>query len=154
MDDLGVDLLALDFAERGADRFERALHVGLDDEVELLFLALLECVEKAFERGALWCGQLAEPLALHALRAEFLRGALAFEDHELIAGKGQAGEAEHAAGRGRTGFLDRLAVVVDQGFHFAEKLAADEGHADFERAGFYDDRGGRAAALLDLRLDD
>ena len=43
------DLLALEFAERIRDGFQGALHVGLEHDVQLLLLAILELGQKVFE---------------------------------------------------------------------------------------------------------
>src|SRR5207245_5377502 len=42
----------LDFLQRGQQRFERALGVGLDDQAELLDLALLGAAGQVLERDA------------------------------------------------------------------------------------------------------
>jgi hypothetical protein len=49
-DDVEIDLLAVDFLERGHDGFHRALHVALDDELENLVLFVGNGLEKIFER--------------------------------------------------------------------------------------------------------
>ena len=45
-------------AERSDERFERALHVAFEDDVEHRLLPRGEAVEKVLERGALRRGQL------------------------------------------------------------------------------------------------
>src|SRR3954466_14955402 len=53
VDHPGLDLLVADLLERADDRLERALHVGLDDERELLAAgALLEVAHHVGERAA------------------------------------------------------------------------------------------------------
>ena len=67
---------------------------------------------------------------------------------------GHLGEAEDDDGARGPGLLDALAPVVLERADAAERLADDDDVADLERAGL-DERGrDRAAALVELRLDD
>ena len=64
MDDAHTDLFVRQLFERGLDGFRRALHVCLDDEVQLLHLALLQLGEQALELDLLLA--LLDELARHA----------------------------------------------------------------------------------------
>ena len=67
---------------------------------------------------------------------------------------GHVRQAEDDHGARRTGLGDPLALVVLEGADAAERLADDDDVADLERAGL-DERGrDRAAALVELGLDD
>ena len=67
---------------------------------------------------------------------------------------GHLGQAEDDHRAGRAGLRDALALVVLERPDAAERLADDDDVADLERAGL-DERGrDRAAALVELRLDD
>ena len=72
----------------------------------------------------------------------------------MVADVGQFLETDHLNGHpGKRGF-HVLAEVVDERADFSGKRPADERGADFQCAGFNDDRGGGAAAGNDARLDD
>src|SRR3981081_1941503 len=60
VDDLQIDLLALDLIERSTDRLNRPLDVALQDNLQLL-LAISHAVEQAFQSGTLRHGQLLAP---------------------------------------------------------------------------------------------
>jgi hypothetical protein len=53
VDDAHRDLVVLDLLELGHRRLDGALHVGLDDEVELLQRALAHLREQVLERDRL-----------------------------------------------------------------------------------------------------
>ena len=57
-DDVDADLLGRQLGERVRERLGRALHVGLEDDLELLDLALLDLVEDVLERHRLVPAQL------------------------------------------------------------------------------------------------
>ncbi len=92
--------------------------------------------------------------SIQALLAERCGFALVLHDH-AVRRRHWAGRRSRAPCTGVEGpaALHRLAGVVDERLHLAAVMAADEGIADFQRAGADDDGRGGAAALLDLRLD-
>ena len=53
VDDVDADLGLVHLVERVLERLDRALHVGLDDEVEVLELALGDTLEQVVERDVL-----------------------------------------------------------------------------------------------------
>ena len=67
---------------------------------------------------------------------------------------GHLGETEHEDCARWPGLRDSLAGRALEGADLAEGLADDDDVADAERAGLDDRRGDRAAALVELRLDD
>ena len=153
--DVEPDLVLVELLERVGDRAERARHVGLEDDPELLGLAGLDLAVEVLEGGA--------TAALPALGGG--RG-LARLDHRagfLLVARRRAGCRRPAGtsdrprmttARRRAGLGDALARVVLERADAAERLADDDDVADLERAGL--DEGGRdrAAALVELGLDD
>ena len=153
-DDADLDLLVRQLGQRVGEHFGRALHVGLDDERQLLHAAFGDLLLERFER---------EPAALGAERA--LLGLRLPERRDLprlrrvghrlerIAGLRQAGQAEHFDRRRRAGRLRRTAAVVDQRADPADHRAGDEVVADAERAVLHEHRRHRAAAAIELGFE-
>ena len=80
-------------------------------------------------------------------------GLLVGGDDEGVAGVGDVGEAEDLDRRRRTGFLDLVALVVDERPHPAPGRTGDERIADVERAPLHEDRGDGAATDVEVRLE-
>ena len=80
-------------------------------------------------------------------------GLLVGGDHEVVAGDGDVGQAEHLDRRGRAGFLDLLALVVDERPDPAPGGTGDERVADLEGALLHEDRGHRATADVEVGLE-
>jgi hypothetical protein len=59
-----------------------------------------------------------------------LRRAFGFHDKEFVTRIWQPGKSKHFHWRGRPGFLDRLAAIVQERFYLAALIAADEWVAD------------------------
>src|SRR5918995_826233 len=79
---------------------------------------------------------------------------LALDRCETVAGARRALQAEHLDGRRRAGFLELLATIVEDSADAAPFAARDDDVADHQRAGLHQHGRHRAAALLELRLDD
>ena len=100
-------VLLVELAQRVGERFERALHVGLDDEVQRGDLAALHHREDVFEAGA--AGEhhrAALRRGLAAVRPSLGDGAgdlVARRDPQLVAGERHVVEAEHLDRDRRTG---------------------------------------------------
>ena len=154
MDDLEVDLLRLDIAQRLHQGLEGSLHIGLEHDAQGLALVGRKIVEKTFQRGALRGGQLFLTLLFLTLLAQSARRALGIHSHQLVARFGQAVEAEDFDRHAGTDFFDRFAEVVDEGFDFAPLQTAEERLTDLERAHFDDNGRRRTATRLHLGFDD
>ena len=151
VDDLEVDLVAFDLAERAAERFERTLRVALQDDAQVLFsVGGCRANSRAWRAAARSVCRRAWLCRRSSL--SILAWSLGFHDEEFVAGVRQAGKAEHLHRGGRAGFLDRFAVIVDERFHFAAVIAANKRVADLERADLHDDRRGRRRGRLRLAL--
>ena len=107
VDDVDADLGLVHLVQRVHERLDGALDVGLDDEVEVLELALLDAVEQVVE-GDVALGALGdEPLAQRALLGELTGGALVGHDLELVAGARHRRQAEDLDRVGGAGGRDR-----------------------------------------------
>ncbi len=153
-----LDVVALELAEALGERLERAGDVGLEDEVERGGLAQLDLLEDVLELGAAahGVGVTAQAgLALPVLTGgRHLGGGLLVGGHdEPVAGVGHLGQAEHLHRRGRPGFLDLLALVVDQRPDAAPGRAGDERIADPQRALLHQHGGHRAPTDVEVGLE-
>ena len=138
--------------------FERALHVGLQHQVERGDLALLDLVEDVLELDALLDPGVAALVLRQARRcsrasADGAGGLLVGGGAELVAGVGHRRQAEHLHRRRRAGLLDLLALVVDHGPHRAPGRAGHDRVADLERALVDQDGGHRATADVEVGLE-
>ena len=77
-----------------------------------------------------------------------------FDDGEAVAGFRRGLEAEHLDRHRRAGFLDALALVVDEGADAAPFGAGDDDVAEMKRAALDEHGGDGTAALVELGLDD
>ena len=133
------------------DRFDRALHVGLDDQRHFRDRRGMvgEHVLEADRRRG---GPLPVEHAL-AIARDFAGARFVLDDRERIAGRRHRRQAEHLDRNRRPGFLHLAAVVVDQRANLAARRARDEHVADAKRAALDEHGRKRAAALVELGLD-
>ena len=132
---------------------ERALHVGLQHDVERGGLAALDLLEEVLEartaRGR--DGLVAnEPRALGAGLGERPGVREVVRDAHLVARERWFAEAEDLHGRRGYRRLDLLALVVDQGLDLAVGGAGDDGVADLEQALL--DHDGRDGSATDFEV--
>ena len=154
MDDLDADLFVGELLERSLDGLGRALNVGFDDQVQFLHLTLLELGEQALERDLLV--ELVEIVLdlLLSLLDELTGHALVGDGAELVSRRRDLGQAGDLNGDGRACVLDLLALVVRHDAHAADGRARDDDIALMERAVLDEQRGDRAAGLVEAGLDD
>ena len=118
---------SLSFVERVGQHFGRALHVGLDDDRQLLHAAFGHLLLQRLEREA---SALAAERLLFGLRLavgdDLARLDRIVDDLERVARLRQRREAEHFDRRRRPGLLDLAAEVVEQRAHLAVHGARDE----------------------------
>ena len=130
--------------------------VRLEQEVELLELAGLDLLEDVLER-ALAAGPAGLLLLAQAQRAllGLLAGrAVVLDDVDELTGLGHAVEAEDLDRIARHGLGHASARVVVHRADAAPVRTADEGVADLQRAALDQQRDDRAAARVELGLDD
>ena len=143
------------FSSEPEDRFQRALHVGLDDQREFLAARglelrhhLLERTAHAGDRGG---GVLA--LLVGAIARDLAGAGFVLDHGKAIAGFRRAVEAEHLDRHRRTGLLDGLALIRDQRADAAHFGAGDDDVADPQRAALHQHGRDRAAAAIELGFD-
>ncbi len=145
MKKLQVDLVTLDVGEAFGDRFDRALNVTLEHELEGLFVPLLDAGEEMLQGRAPGRLQLLLADFLNALHAELLHVALVLHDDDFVTHVRHVAEADDLAGHAREHLLDVFAAIIDQSLHFAPVGATDEGLAHAQGALAHND--GRDGAL-------
>ncbi len=128
---------------------------ALTTRPELLDGALLGELEHVLERD-LAPRAARERLGLQAVRAlarELARAALVLDHAHVLAGLGDAVEAEHLDGLAGQRALELVADEVVHRAHAPEVRARDERIADPQRAALDQDRHDRSAAGVELGLD-
>ena len=150
-----ADLLLRHLGDLVLQRLERAGDVGLEDDVELLDLALLGAREDLLEAdlARLAAGQRLGLQPVGALLGELAGAAVVLDRADVLAGLADAVEAEHLDRHPGPGLLDALAGEVVHRPHPAPLRAGDEGVADLQRAALDEDRDDGAAAGVELGLD-
>src|SRR5690606_25079632 len=114
-------------------RFDRTLHVALDDQREFRDPGDLELVHHLLEAGRTATGNLFADRAL-TIFGDFTRTGIALDDREAIACARHAVKAKNFDRNGRAGFLDLVALVVDEGANAGKLGAGNDDVADLERA--------------------
>ena len=154
VDDADADLVVAQLLQGGLHGLHAALHVGLDDEVQVLHLAGLDLTEQILQRHLgdrrVGLGLLLGLALLHQLAGQLLVG------HGVERSAGGRGLAEAGDLHGHAGARlgDALALVVDHGTDAAHGGARDDNVALMQGA-VLDQQGGHgAAALVQTGLDD
>ncbi len=155
MDDPRGDFLGAELVERADDRLDRALHVALDHQRELLAARGLELGHHLLERAAQSGRARDQHLALlpRPVRRHFAGTPLGVHHPEPIAGFRRAAEAEHLDRGGRACGFDRGSGIADQRPHAPPLGAGDHDVAEPQRAALHQHGRDRPAAAIELRLD-
>src|SRR5439155_6092329 len=156
VDDVDRHLLLRQLGDLVLERFDRPGHVALDDQRELLELALPGALEDVLERdlAARAAGERLALEALGALGGQLAGAAVVLDDVDELAGLWDAVEAEHLDRVAGLGLLHALALEVAHRAHAAPVRAGDDRVADVERAALDEDRHDGAAPRVELGLDD
>src|SRR5581483_2806074 len=144
-----VDFFGRERLHARAQRFNGALTIGFDDDVERL-LAFGRHGHEGLGRDALSAagGDANVAPARLALFGGFACDAFVADDHQRIAGGGHFLQTHDLDGNGRAGLLDLLALVVDECAHLTERAADDDDVADAQRAVLDEHRRDGAAPLV------
>ena len=145
----------LELHHGGLDGLGAALHVGLDQDGHLFLRAGGDAGEHLLQRaagGGRTGGGLVAQLAGAELR-DFAGTLFVFDDHEGLAGRGHAAQAEDFHGGRRAGDFHRAALVVEHRPHAAPLGAGDDDVALVEGAVLHEDGGDRAAAAIQPAFD-
>ena len=147
------DFLVLELFEFLGEGFDRALDVGLQDQVQALELLLGHLAVEVFQRDGLAVG-VGEVAGADPPGLGDVAGARdVVDDAEVLAGARDDVQARDLDGRGRAGLFDRLALVVEECADAAETVAADDHIADAQRPVLNQNRGEHAAALGERGLE-
>src|SRR5215218_7080997 len=141
-------------AERVVDRLDRAHHVGLDHQRQLLQLALADPGEQVLQARRPAGGDRRLALARLPGLTDRAGDPLVGHGPDLVAGAGRRRQADDLHRLRGDGGGDLLAVLVEHGPDPPEGGAGGDRVADVERAPADQDGGDRAAALVQVRLDD
>ena len=139
--------------ERVRDRPQRAGDVRLQDDPELLGLPFLELVEEILQ-GRLLAGARLRDGGVPRLLDDRPGRLLVRDDAQDVARLRHLAEPQHERRGRRAGLLDPLPGRVLERLDLAVGLADHDDVADPEGARLDDDGGHRAAALVQLGLDD
>src|SRR5690606_13346465 len=156
MDDACTHFVGAELVERDVDRFDRTLHVTLDDERELLETRGLQLRHHLLERTALTslaCNGLFTGKTLTVVR-NLARLRLVLDYGEAVTSLRRSLKAEDLDRHGRTCALDLLATVIDQGAHTSPLITDGNDVANVERTGVNENRCTRTATLVELGFDD
>ena len=156
MDDVHAHLGVLNLLELAHERLDGALDVALQDDVEVVHLAVLEIRVQRLERDAP-ARALRELLAAEPLRADVrqvLRVALVLDDaHELSRCRWMV-EPEHLDRLARAGVQHLLSAVVVERAHLAGCIPCDGRISDAKRPAVHEHGRDRPAPDVEARLDD
>ena len=155
MQDARGDFVGAELLQRAQDRFERALHVGLDDQREVLATCRLQLAHHLLERAAHagngGGGLLA--LLMRTVAGDFAGAGFVLDHGDAIAGFRRAVEAEHFDRHRGAGFGDGFALVVDQRTDAAHFGAGDDDVAHAQGAALNQHGGDRTPAAIELGFD-
>src|SRR6478736_5794113 len=155
VDDPQADLVAdVDLRQRVLERLDRTGHVALEDEVELLALALLHGGHEVLEAAThATLGLHGRPLTRLALLGDLAGHAVVLDHDEVLARARHRREAQHHGRSRRVGLGDLLTVLVEHGAHPAVGRTGHDRVADAERSALDEHRGDRTATAVEVRLD-
>ena len=153
MDNVHAHLVVLvEPEERGVQCLNRALHIRLDDDVEILDVALLDLLEERIQRNAL---RLDEVTPLVAETRLGNRACLLLVDGgENVARRRNIVETEDLNRHGGTRLLHVVSAVIDHRADVTIRRADDNGVTDAQRAALDKHGRDRAAPFVELCLDD
>ncbi|CEE73405.1 membrane hypothetical protein [Xanthomonas citri pv. citri] len=155
VDHVDADVLVGQRHQRLLERFHRALHVGLDHQVQhLLAFALAHLGQDVFHAVGRRGNQTRLAALGFALLRHVLGQTLVVDDHEVVASFRHAGQTQdlHRNRRARRGRL--MAGFVEQRTHATVLDAAHQIVATLQRTLLHQHRRNRAAALVQRGFDD
>src|SRR4051794_28618621 len=151
--DVHLDLVLRELGDLVLERLERARHVGLEHQAEVVDLAALveDRRQRALDAAAARLLLQLEPVGTLAGQRTGL--AVVLDDAHVLARLGDAVEAEHLDRLRRRRGLHALAGVVGHRPHAAPVGARDDRVTDLQRAALHEHGHHGAAARIELGLD-
>ena len=153
VDDTDADFLVGDLLQRGFQRFGGALHVGLDDQRQLLHFALLHLGEQIVQGDLLVHLGQGVLLRLTALLHQLTGHTLVGDGVELVARRGHVGKAGDLHRHGGAGGLDGASFVVGHNTDTADGGTGDDDIALLQRAVLHQQRRHGTPGLIQPRFD-
>ena len=154
MDDPHAHLVVGELLQRCLHGFHATLHVGLDDEVQILHFARLDLAEQILQRhlahGGVGFGLLLGLALLHQFTSQLFVG----HGVEGGAGRGRLTQTRDLHGHGGACGGDFLPLVADHGAHTTHAGTGDDDVALMQRAVLHQEGGHGAAPLVQPRLND
>ena len=138
--------------ERGIQCLDRALHIRLDDDVEILDIALLNLLEECVKRYTLRLDEVAALIAEASLRNRtrlFL-----IDGGEDVARRRNIIQTENLNRHGGSRLFHVVAAIVDHRAHMTVCRTDNDGVADAQRTALDEHGSDGAAPLVELCLDD
>src|SRR6478735_4051593 len=156
VDDAQRHLVAhVDLGQRVLEGLDRTGDVALQDQVELLALALLHRGHEVLQAAThATLGLHGRTLARLSPLGDLAGHPVVLDHDEVLTRPGDTGEAEHHRGPRRVRLVDRLAVLVEHGAHPAVRRTRHDRVADAEGSALDEDRCDRATTTVQVRLDD
>src|SRR6476620_6155398 len=156
VDDPEADLVAdVDLGQGVLEGLDRTGHVALEDEVELLALALLHGGHEVLEGTThATLGLHGRPLARLTLLGDLASHAVVLDHDEVLARTRHRAEAQHHRRTRRVGLLQLRTVLVEHGADSAVGRTGHDRVADAEGSALHQHRGDRTATAVQVRLDD
>ena len=132
MDHVHADLLRGEFDEGIGEGFDGTVHVGLDNDVELLEVAQRNAAADLLQGDVRLRLDALDAEQLLALGGDVARLFFIFQDVQVVTGGRCTVQAEDGNRSGRTGLLDLLAALVEHGLDAAGVAAGQHHVADMD----------------------
>ena len=152
MDHVDAHLVVRELLERLAHGLDGALHVGLDDDLQLLHIAHLHLLEQVVERDLRAGIEALLFLGGAALFDELAGQAFIRNGIERVAAGRHAVEARNFDRHARAGVVDRAPARVRHRAHTADARARNHNIARMQRAVLHEHRRDRPAAAVEARF--
>ena len=131
----------------------RALHVGLDDDGQVLDFAFSHVREHIFQLGCLLLGQLGVAEFAAAVSGNFTGAALIGQHHKFVTCLRHFGQALNLYRDRRARLLHGLAVFIEHGAYTPPGLPCQHHIASSQRTRLHQNRCQRAASFIQTRFN-
>ena len=153
MNHFHADFFVRHFFQRLLHRFHAALHVRLDDEVQILQFALFHLREYVVQRYAALLFDHAFAFFVLAFFLHLFHQAL-IHSHDTVARIRHVFEAEHGYRHRRARGFHGAAFIVEHGAHSAHRRSRKDVVARMQRTVLHDNARHGALSFIEARFDD